>query len=292
MLAVVAASTLDYVANELRLGGPAYYIGIGALHLNSRIRLVTTRSSVSEFLKKCGGVLDLLNLVEAGVGETVFRIDTLDDSRSLKLVKQSKFEIERVLNAVENSNAILISTTYDELDIEKLAELARERTVVVDVQGFIREVTEGGEVTHDVRRVSKLGKYLRKSRRAILRGEKSEFPVECWIDPLRCAEDLEVDLVITNGRMPFKVVSYEDRCLYEVRPLQSFLGDSIGTGDVFTGVLTHYLVNENLELLEAAVTASIAASLKLRDRYPWFTLSELEVLKSKVRISRRICYTQ
>ncbi|MCX8208031.1 MAG: hypothetical protein N3G79_00035 [Sulfolobales archaeon] len=290
MLVVVAASTLDYVANELRLGGPAYYIGIAMLHLNSRILLVTTRSSVSNFLKKHGDVLDLLNVVEAGTGETVFRIDISDDNRSLKLVRRSKFEIERVLEVVKNFSAILVSTTYSELNIEELAELARERIAVVDVQGFIRKVAESGEVVHDTVRVFELGKYLKTSKRAILRGERSEFPAECWVNPLRCAEELEADLVVTDGKMPFKVVSYRDKCLYEVKPLQSVCGKSIGSGDVFTGALAHYIVNGNIELLEAAATASVAASLRLRDKYPWFTLRELEVLRSKVRVLREICY--
>ncbi|MCX8184406.1 MAG: hypothetical protein RMI56_05975 [Sulfolobales archaeon] len=289
MLAVVAASTLDYVVEQPQLGGPAYYIGMAALHINSQTLLVTTKSSVSDFLKRRSDFLNVLSIVEVGDGETIFKIDILGDNRSLKLIKQSKIEVRQALEVVKKCSAVVVSTTYSELNLEELSELARERIVVVDIQGFIRKAVRNGGVVHDTQRVFKLGRHLRTSKRAILRGERSEFPVECWADPLRCSEELKADIVITSGREPFKVVSYSTKCFYEVEPLQGIYGESIGLGDVFTEVLAHYLINENLEFLEAAAIASIAASLKLRNRYPWFTIHELEILKDKIQVLREVC---
>lgn len=288
MLAVVAASTLDYIAGEVRLGGPAYYIGTAFLYLESRALLVTTRSLVSRYLSKLSHFLDV---AEAGYGETIFKIEVCrDGSRVLSVLRQSRFEIETLAKAVGGYNSVLISTTYGELNPEDLVNLVEGREVVIDVQGFVRRTDKDGMVFQEPRRVFEVERSLRKSRRRVLRGEREEFPRKCWVDPLKCAEELRSDIVITSGEKPFKVSSYEDMCLYEVEPPQGFYGEPVGLGDVFTAVLTYYLFIEKLEFLDAVTIASAAAALKLRNKHPWFTIQELDSLKKKVGINRKTCY--
>ncbi|MEM2007031.1 MAG: hypothetical protein QXG17_04405 [Sulfolobales archaeon] len=287
MLVVIAASTLDYIARGVHLGGPAYYIGVTLSHLGSHALLVTTRSAVSRYLGKLSHYLDVM---EAGFGETVFEIGLHESGdRSLRVLKQSFFEVETLVKAVKNFSLALISTTYSELDPRYLVELVRGRDVVVDIQGFVRKVSEHGKIVHDSQKVFEVGKYLETSRWSIVRGEKEEFPRECWATPLECMERLRSDVVITDGEKPFKVSSYRDRCLYEIAPPQGFYGESVGLGDVFTAVLTHYMFIEKLELLDAVAIASSAAALKLRGKLPWFTTQELETLKGKVSVKRVTC---
>ncbi|MEM1622749.1 MAG: hypothetical protein QW543_01235 [Sulfolobales archaeon] len=287
MLVVIATSTLDYVAGKARLGGPAYYIGLTLSHLDSRTLLVTTRSSVSRYLSRLTRYFDV---VEAGSGETVFEIELHESgNRSLRVLRRSFLEVETLAKVLVDRSLVLISTTYGELDPRHLVELTRGRNVVVDIQGFVRRVSGDGRVVHDTQKVFEVGKYLEASKWSILRGEREEFPKECWVSPLECAERLRSDIVITDGEKPFKVLSRRDECLYEITPLQGFHGESIGLGDVFTAVLTYYLFIEGSEFLDAATVASVAAALKLRGRLPWFTVQELDVLKRKVSINRSTC---
>lgn len=288
MLAVVAASTLDYVAGEVRLGGPAYYIATAFQYLGSQALLLTTRSSVSRYLSELN---QLMGVIEAGSGETVFEIELRKngDGRVLRVLRRSRFDMEILVKAVRKCDSVLISTTYDELDPKDLVELTRGRKVVVDIQGFVREVDRYGKVVLDPRKVFEVGKYLDGSTWRIIRGEREEFPIECWVDPLKCAEKLRADIIMTDGARPLTVFTYRDRCLYEVEPPPGFYGEPIGLGDVFTAVLAHHLFVEKFELLEAAVMASAAAALKLRGRHPWFTVQELDALKRKVGIRRKAC---
>ncbi|MEM2287544.1 MAG: hypothetical protein QW503_00470 [Sulfolobales archaeon] len=287
MLVVIATSTLDYLAGGVRMGGPAYYIGLALSHLDLRALLVTTRSSVSRYLSKLAHYLDV---VEAGSGETVFEIELHEcGGRSLRVLKRSFLEVETFAKVLAKHSSVLISTTYGELDPRHLVELAKGRNVVVDIQGFVRSVGEDGMIVHDTQKVFEVGKYLEASKWSILRGERGEFPKECWVSPLECAERLRSDIIITDGEKPFKVLSYKDRCLYEIAPPQGFYGESVGLGDVFTAVLAYYLFIEGSKLLNAVSVASVAAALKLRGRLPWFTAQELDILKRKVGVKYSTC---
>jgi len=283
LLTVIAGSTVDYVGSNIQVGGPAYYIGTALAHLDGRARIATTRSRASSILRKYFNHIDV---IEVGVGETVFNIQISDGSRSLQVLRSARMSLPKILDFLESSGYIVISTTLDELSFAELEKLVEERLAVIDVQGFVRVVVNGNQVTTAPKRVFELGKYLGNSVRSVLRGERCEFPEECWVDPLWCAENLRADVVITDGEGPIRVARHGDRYVYEVRPLAGLYGRPIGLGDVFTAVLSHYLLNVGEPLPEAVAVASIAASLKLRDRHPWFTLHELAVLRDKVLITR------
>lgn len=288
MLAVIAAPTLDYVGGEVRLGGPAYYIGTAIAYLEPRVLLVTTSSSVSSFLSRLRYSLEI---VEAGVGETVFEIEILRDGRDLRLLRQSKFEVGALLRAVKHYESVVVSTTYKELDTQELGRLAEDRSIVVDVQGFVREAEKSGKIFLDTRKIFELGRHLSASKRPILRGERTEFPHECWECPLRCSELLGADLIITDGERPFKVASYSTGHLHEIEPLAGVHGEPIGIGDVFTAALSFYLLDKKWDLVDAVATASVAAALKLRGRHPWFSTTELDTLRNKilVRQKKEVC---
>ncbi len=286
MLAAIAASTLDRVGERARLGGPAYFIGTAAAYLGLRLLLVTTASTVSRFLKKLGPLLDV---VEVGVGETVFEITVRDGGRDLRVLERSRLDVEGVLEVLEECESVLVSTTFGELDLKDLASVTGGRNAVVDVQGFVRRGGPDGRVVHEPRKVFEVGRSLEASRRSVLKGERGEFPEECWEDPLGCSELLGSDVIITDGERPFRVASHRDMCLYELEPLRGIHGEPIGSGDVFAIALADHLFVSGLGLVRAASAASVAASLMLRGRHPWFTVGELDVLTSKVRARLRAC---
>lgn len=278
----MAASTRDVVEGRVVLGGPAYYIGTALHYVEVGGRVVTSASPTSRYLKK----LWWLDVVEVGSGDTVFRIELAGEGRELVLVSASKLNPGAVARAIEGLGKAVISLTMQELDLGYLPELVAGRDVVVDVQGFVRVAEPSGRVTLRPTAVYTVAKLLRRARYAILRGERAEFPVECWKDPLGCSNSLGVDVVVTNGGNPFVVASREEERAYVIKPLKGVAGVPIGLGDVFTAVLSYYLLEEGLELPRAAAVASTAAALKLRDRHPWFTRYELELLSPKVEISK------
>lgn len=282
-MTVIAGSTVDYINNTIQIGGPAYYIGTALVHLDGRARIATTRSRASNILRK---YLNHIEVIEVGVGETVFNIQISNGSRSFQVLRSAKMSLPKILEILESSGHVVISTTLDELSFVELEKLVRERLTIMDVQGFVRVVVNENQVTTVPKRVFELSKYLGNSVRSILRGERCEFPEECWADPLWCAENLRADLVITDGEGPIRVAQHGDRYVYEVKPLAGLYGRPVGLGDVFTAVLSYYLFNVGESLPEAVAIASVAASLKLRDKYPWFTPRELAILRDKISITR------
>jgi len=262
------------------LGGPAYYIGTALHYVEVGARVVTSASPTSRYLRR----LWFLDVVEVGSGDTVFRIELTGEGRELVLVSASKLDPGAVARALEGFSKMVASVTMQELDLGYLPEVVAGRDVVVDVQGFVRTAEPSGRVALKPTAVHTLARLLRRARYAVVRGERAEFPRECWEDPAGCSSDLGVDVVITDGEKPFVVASREGA--YVVKPLEGVTGVPIGLGDVFTAVLSYYLLEEGLELPRAAAVASTAAALKLRERHPWFTRHELDSLNHKVRVSR------
>ncbi len=264
------------------LGGPAYYIGTALHYMEVGARVVTSASPTSRYLKR----LRWLDVVEVGAGDTVFKIELVSGGRELVLVSTSKLDPGTVTRALEGFDKVVISETMQELDPDYLPKVTVGRDVVVDVQGFVRVVEPSGRVVLRPTVVYSIAKLLRGARYAILRGERVEFPEECWKDPVDCSSSLGADIVITDGEKPFVVASREEGRAYVVKPLEGVSGRPIGLGDVFTAVLSCYVLEEGLSLPKAAAVASVAAALKLRDRHPWFTRQELDLLSIKVRVSR------
>jgi len=270
------------VEGKVLLGGPAYYIGIALHCLEVGARVVTSSSPTSRYLRKLWWV----DVVEAGIGDTVFRIELAGGGRELVLVSTSKLDPTIVTRALEGFTNLIISETMSELDLSYLSEVVAGKNVVVDVQGFVRVAETSGRVLLRPNAVYSIARLLSRARYIILRGERVEFPEECWREPVDCSSNLEADIVITDGERPFVVTSREEGRTYVIKPLEGVSGRPIGLGDVFTAVLSYYVLEEGLSLPKAAVVASAAATLKLRDRHPWFTRRELNLLSSKVRISR------
>lgn len=285
MIIAIATPTLDYVEGKLRIGGPAYYMATAAVYLEAQMLLITTKSTTSSFLKRLGSNVEV---VEVGSGETVFEIEVSNNSRSLRVLRRAVFSDEAILDLIKSYDSVLISTTFNELGVEGLARLVKGRSVAIDVQGLVRREAEHKRVVIESEKVFDLGKYLEGSRHRILRGEKEEFPKECWEDILWCSKQLRSDIVITNGEKPFRAASYTEKKAYEVKPISGIYGEPIGLGDVFMVTLYYYLVVKGEPLLDAVVLASLAASMKLRGKHPWFTLNELYVLKDKIVI-REMC---
>ncbi len=281
MLTAILASTKDLISSKEFPGGPALYCSQALKYLGfDEFRVLTSKGVTYCYLRRLG-----VDVVGLGIGETVFNIE-LSDGRTLKLISKSFIDLTDVGNYL--SNYLLISLTMDEVPLKIIKELVRGREVVIDVQGFVRSVDERGVVFNDYSRFWELLKL--ECRELVIRGEEYEFPPMCrGSKVVNCVPNDDVVLIITNGSRPIYFVS--KGVLGMLEPLQYIYGPTIGSGDVFTAVLTYEYLVRGEDLVIAIAKASTAATLRLRGSTPWFTKDEVDLISYKVlKTYKRIVY--
>ncbi|MGC8555557.1 MAG: hypothetical protein ACP5NG_00855 [Conexivisphaera sp.] len=274
---VLATSTRDVVGGSERLGGPAFFVGTALHLLGSEALVITNAGRVADAL----GRLEGISVSVAGSDETVFSIEVdQEGGRILRLLRRSS------MRSVElpDRGPFIISGTMGEIPIGLVEEAASRGPALVDVQGFVREADEGGEVRNSPDLMRDLMRRLRGSG-VLLRGERYEFPPECRGEKLvDCSEDNDVDLVMTDAENPFYAAV--GGAAYRGHPIGGLHGEPIGLGDVFTAALGYYMYSVGLDLARSAALSSAAATLKLRGKHPWFTPVEVEEAARKVRLER------
>jgi len=276
---VVATSTRDVIGGRERLGGPAFFIGTALHLLGADAVVITGEGAVAERLRRLHGI----SVEATGGDETIFSIDVRGDGRILRLIRAAPMDI-RGIGRIGGNGPYVISGTMGEIPIEFVEEAAARGRVLLDVQGFVREISDGGEVVNSAALMRGLMERLGGSG-VLLRGEKYEFPPECRGEGIiACSERYGLDLVMTDAENPFYAVI--GGAAYRGHPLRGLQGEPIGLGDVFTAALGHYLYSVELPIEEAAALASAAATLKLRGRHPWFTPAEVEDVAHKVAVER------
>lgn len=279
----ILASTKDIVLGDVRPGGPAYYSSI-ALYLlgHTDFRVLTTVSLTYSSIRKLG-----IDVVPVGYGETVFNLK-VDDGRVLTLVERAYMNPKLVVENLASTN-VLISLTAGELEPDVLKHVVSGRRVVVDIQGFVRRVDANGIIVNDYSGFWVLGGL--KGKELVLRGEVSEFPPECrGVNIVRCATELGASLILTSASGP-TYFALSNGFGGTLKPPQGVAGDSIGSGDVFTAVLAYNYLTLGEDFIESIAKAAVAATLKLRSRFPWYTITEVEAMSEKVlRTIERITY--
>ncbi|MEM4033962.1 MAG: hypothetical protein QXD16_04620 [Sulfolobales archaeon] len=162
MLTAILTSTKDLISGREFPGGPALYCSLALKYLGfNEFRVLTSRSTTYDFLRRLG-----VDVIALGVGETVFEIE-LGDGRTLKLISKSSTDLSNVGNYL--SDYILISLTMGEASLSIIKELVRGRRVVIDVQGFVRDVDERNVVFNNH---SKFWELLDlRCRELVIRGE-------------------------------------------------------------------------------------------------------------------------
>lgn len=279
---MILSSTKDLISGYEYPGGPAFYSSLALYFLGLDDFIVaTTRCVTYDFLKRLG-----VNLIPCGVGETVFEV-LLNGGRTLKLVRKCSMDLWEILDKV--GDYLVISLTMGEVPLDVVEELTRGRRVVVDVQGFIRSVGEDGIVFNDYLRFSQLVRL--ECEELVLRGEWYEFPPKCrGVGVVKCVHESGTSMIVTNGSGP-TYFSTTDGVSGIIQPPQLIYGRTLGTGDVFTAVFAYEYLVRGTYFEEAVATATSAASLRVRDSLPWYTLNEVKVLRERVLNSfKRIAY--
>jgi hypothetical protein len=272
VLTAILTSTKDLISGREFPGGPALYCSLALKYLGfNEFRVLTSRSTTYDFLRRLG-----VDVIALSVGETVFEIE-LGDGRTLKLISKSSIDLSNVGNYL--SDYILISLTMGEAPLTTIMELVRGRRVVIDVQGFVRDVDERNVVFNNYLKFWELLDL--RCRELVIRGEGYEFPPMCRGSKLiNCVRRGDIVLVVTNGSGPIYFV--RDGELGMLEPLQGIYGPTIGSGDVFTAVLTYEYLIRGEDLVVAIAKASTAATLRLRSSTPWFTKDEVDLISYKV----------
>ncbi|MDP7981738.1 MAG: hypothetical protein RAK18_01000 [Conexivisphaerales archaeon] len=276
-IVLIATSTRDIVGGGERMGGPAFFAGTALHLLGAEATVITVEGAVADRLRRLHGI----RVEVTGGGETVFSIEVDGGERVLRLLSRS------AMGPLEVSwrGPCIVSGTMNEIPLEFVEEAAGRGPVLLDVQGFVRVVSDGGEVRNSADSMRRLMARLGGSG-VLVRGERYEFPPECQGEGIAdCSARYGVDLVMTDAEKPFYAAVGGE--LYVGHPLEGIHGEPIGLGDVFTAALGHYLYSAMLPFGEAAARASAAATLKLRERHPWFTVPEVEGAARRVVVERR-----
>ncbi len=276
-ITLVATSTRDFVLGSERIGGPAFFAGIALHLLGAEAVILTVEGKAAGRLRRLPGIE-----VRAVKGrEAIFSIDVDGRDRTLKALESPELEPELPADC---GGPYVISGTLGEISLELVERAASRGTTIVDVQGFARALADGGRVVNSADRVREIMARLRGSG-VILRGEKYEFPPECRGESIaECSERYRLDLIVTDSGDPFYAALGGH--LYVGHPIQGLDGEPIGLGDVFTAALCNYMCSEGMSIEESLARASAAATLKMRDKQPWFTPLEVEEAARKVKVLR------
>ncbi len=284
---VVGGTSLDVVDGDVRVGGSAYYSSKALEILGVPLIVVSNSSLLKNYLPPDSSLTP-----KAGGTPIVYALSYSGGSRNLQLLRSSRIEVPENLHELLKGFRyfLVISPIAGEVGSEALRKLIRvaenAEAVGVDLQGFVRVPGEGGKVLRDPARALPLMRLLGlQESPTIFKGERGEVPEAdaCWL----FGGDGGKYLVITDRSRPVEVVSCGMKCSFN--PLPGIEGDETGAGDVFLSVATYgFSLGEDVRttLAEAAVAAGMKV---MRPRPPWFTWSEVLVLRDKVAASWR-CY--
>ena len=292
---VVGGTSFDIVDGGKRLGGSAYYAVLALIHLGVKPVVITNSPALSKVFKDAA-----LVIAPPQGSEIIYEIKEFSTGKALKLIKCSPTGLSKLiknplLNETRRINGLVLSPIACELSINDLSKLenlfAKSDVVGVDIQGFVREFKDDGvvEINHEmfyelVDALKHLGKKF------FLKGDIMEYPQTCYGRGVgNCVSDDYEGLIIqTNAGGSLYVYDGRNKKSFSLKPLPEIHGGEIGTGDIFTAVLT-YMLSKGENLLQALSKASVAGGLKVaRQSPPWFTLPELDLLKDKVELTNQL----
>jgi len=232
-------------------------------------------------LKKLGqyGVNAYVLPSEESGGFHLRYIDETMNDRTLRLLgRANKIDLENLpSDIIDNVDSILFGPILDELDIDSVIKLSRERgdkLLVVDPQGFIRKCR--GE---DIIRVN--NPRIREIIKVTHIFKPNEHEAEVIFgkaDPVRIAKRIlrygaKVGIVTLAERG--SVIAF-DRGVYSIPAYKTTARDPTGCGDVYAGGLIYYH-NKYGDMLEASAFASAVASFMVETTGPDFEINRKEL---------------
>jgi len=268
---IVGALTLDYLGDLSSpvLGGPPVYAGQAATALGVNVKAYTAvgEDFPKTLIKELADLgIDLSATHVLGKPSYRFKAVFKDGKRMLSLISEGP---EIPLQSLEDvrADAVIASPVFREIGVKHLS-LLRERTevLVVDVQGFLRNVGENGLVG------------LRKP---------AFEEIASLADVLHCSEEEAAVLTGFNGPAEVSealrrhgartsLVGYVEGLLVVTEGNYMFLSvqnthtpiDTTGAGDMLTGAFTALLM-KGFSVEEAAAKALGYLSLWLRNPPPF-----------------------
>ena len=275
---VLGSFTIDEIGDELVVGGPAYYSSLALTHMDhSNITIVSPVSDIHRRLVK-----DLrVNVVSVGSRTPVFKLTYVDGGRRLVVLKSKGEEIrfsDDVLWLMKDS-LVIVSPVFREIDLNLLLEVRRYASMIaLDIQGFIRRLSDGGQVSivwsDDVYKALRLAD--------VIHADLSEVPgVGSMGEGCRLLNKYSDAIVmVSNGERG--LVASINGSYYYVPALPGIEGNATGTGDILLAI-TAFEMFKGEDPLKAIAKGAVAAGLRVgRDRPPWFNGYEVEVLALKL----------
>lgn len=208
-----------------RIGGGAYY---SSLALSKFCEVVVLTKIGRDFPIRWLEELEsygISTIIIPSEESTTYELLYLnEDSRQLKLLSRADpFTLDEIPQ--EKFDIILLNPVANELP-PKTLEAVRAKEVVVDVQGFLRDVENGRVVLKDIN-----GGFLKNAQ--VVHADANEFIHLKNLNP----SDLEV-LLISNGAE--RGVAYYKGERYIYHPLKIDARDPTGAGDVFLASFAYF----------------------------------------------------
>jgi len=275
---IIGSFTIDRINEKLSIGGPAYYSSLALTYIgHTSITVISPAREVHKnFVRNIG-----INLVSVGDVTPVFQLKYVEGGRREVILKHrgSKITISHNELKLIRDSLIIISPVYREVDLDTL-ELVKSssRFVALDVQGFVRYVRSDGKVgivwSNEMYNIIRLAD--------IIHADLSEVPI--YNDMVEASKELgkisNGIIMVSNGEEG--LVASIDGELYYVPALPGIEGNATGTGDILLAV-SSYEILMGEDPLKAIAKGAVAAGLRVsRDRSPWFSKYEVDVLADKL----------
>jgi len=275
---IIGSFTIDRIDEKLSIGGPAYYSSLALTYIgHTSITVISPARDIHEnFVRNIG-----INLISVGADTPVFQLKYVEGGRREVILKHrgSKITISHNELKLIKDSLIIISPVYREVDLDTLKVVKRlSRFMALDVQGFVRYVHSDGKVgivwsneMYDIIRLAD-----------VVHADLSEVPI--YNNMVEASKELgkisNGIIMVSNGERG--LVASIDRELYYVPALPGIEGNATGTGDILLAI-SSYEVLMGEDPLRAIAKGAVAAGLRVsRDRSPWFSKYEVDILADKL----------
>ncbi len=275
---IIGSFTIDRIDERLSIGGPAYYSSLALTYIgHTSITIISPARDIHEnFVRNIG-----INLISVGADTPIFQLKYVEGGRREVILKHrgSKITISHNELKLIRDSLIIISPVYREVDLDTLKVVKRlSRFVALDVQGFVRYVRSDGKVgivwsneMYDIIRLAD-----------IIHADLSEVPI--YNNMVEASKELgkisNGIIMVSNGERG--LVASIDGELYYVPALPGIEGNATGTGDILLAI-SSYEILMGEDPLRAIAKGAVAAGLRVsRDRSPWFSKYEVDILADKL----------
>lgn len=276
----VLAETIDEIGKHKRLGGPAYYSSLTLLSLGAEFGALLTGNVMRSVLEYSGYAVNTFC-----DRPTVFRFISTEP-RLLRLMSKCSSNIRGIPSG--GYEVALISLTMGEAPPTDLVTVAGHvRTLVIDAQGFVRDIGEDGIVFNNKELAARLFQVAtdlqERGTTVVIKASHDELPHPQFVEGFIDSGGI---LIITRGGGSV-ALSTRLGCWSTIPP--RVVGDPTGAGDVMLAALTAYLASGH-DIRHSLLRGVAAGSIRLAKKEPpWILWSEIESLARRLRLVECNC---